>query len=141
MKTRIQATLLIAAALYMGWGVGLLLAPGMSQSMISVGPPDSSTTAMLGAALLGLMVTFLFAAYDPEKEIVRDSATGMAFVGFTAAYLMFSTKSMPLSAATFISLVIDLGAAGLLFLSETGLNLKRRTAGARGKRRRAATRR
>jgi hypothetical protein len=135
MKTRIQATLLVAAALYMAWGLGLLLAPGTSHGLVSTGPYDSATTAMFGAALLGMMVTFVIAAYDPEKEIVRASAAGLAFVGFTAAYLLFIAKTMPLSASTFLSLVVDLGAAAILFLFEARLDVKRRTAGRKRRRR------
>ena len=130
MKTQIQVTLLIVAALYMGWGLTLILAPGKSHALLSLGPYDSVTTAMLGAALLGLMATFVIAAYDPEKEIVRASAVGLAFVGFTAAYLVFITKSMPLSVYTVGSVAVDLVCCGVLFLSEARLDLaaKRRTA-------------
>lgn len=129
MKTQIQVTLLIVAALYMGWGLTLILAPGASHGLLSLGPYDSVTTAMFGAALLGLMATFVIAAYDPEKEIVRASAVGLAFVGFTAAYLVFIAKTMPLSIYTVGSLAIDLVCCGVLFLSEARLDLasKRRT--------------
>jgi hypothetical protein len=143
MKTQIQVTLLIAAALYMGWGLTLILAPGTSHALLSLGPYDGVTTAMFGAALLGMMVTFVIAAYDPEKEIVRASAVGMAFVGFTAAYLVFITKAMPLSIYTVGSLAIDLVCCGVLFLSEARLDLaaKRRPAvRGRGKKRMALAR-
>lgn len=143
MKAQIQVTLLIAAALYMGWGLTLVLAPGTVHPMLSLGPYDSVTTAMFGAALLGMMATFVIAAYDPEKEIVRASATGMAFVGFTAAYLVFIAKSMPLSLTTVSSLVIDLACCGVLFLSEARLDLvakKRTAARGRGKKRKARRR-
>jgi len=138
MKTQIQVTLLIAAALYMGWGLTLILAPGMTHPLLSLGPYDSVTTAMYGAAMLGMMATFVIAAYDPEKEIVRASALGMAFVGFTAAYLMFIAKSMPLSVYTVSSLTVDLACCGVLFLSEARLDFaaKRRPAlRGRGKKR------
>lgn len=143
MKTQIQVTLLIAAALYMGWGLTLVLAPGTVHPMLSLGPYDSVTTAMFGAALLGMMATFVIAAYDPEKEIVRASAVGMAFVGFTAAYLVFVAKSMPLSVYTVGSLVVDLACCGVLFLSQACLDLvpKRRPAmRGRGKKRAAPAR-
>lgn len=143
MKTQIQVTLLIAAALYMGWGLALILAPGASHGLLSTGPYDSVTTAMFGAALLGLMATFVIAAYDPEKEIVRASAVGLAFVGFTAAYLVFITKSMPLSITTVSSVAVDLVCCGVLFLSEARLDLaaKRRPAvRGRGRKRMALAR-
>lgn len=143
MKAQIQVTLLIAAALYMGWGLTLVLAPGTVHPLLSLGPYDSVTTAMFGAALLGMMATFVIAAYDPEKEIVRASATGMAFVGFAAAYLVFIAKSMPLSLYTVGSLAIDLVCCGALFLSEARLDLaakKRPAARGRGKKRMALAR-
>lgn len=143
MKAQIQVTLLIAAALYMGWGLTLVLAPGAVHPLLSLGPYDSVTTAMFGAALLGMMATFVIAAYDPEKEIVRAAAVGMAFVGFTAAYLVFIAKSMPLSLYTVGSLAIDLVCCGVLFLSEARLDFaaKRRPAArGRGKKRMALAR-
>ena len=124
MKTLIQATLLVVAALYMAWGLSLLLAPAAAHPLISTGPYDVVTTAMFAAALLGLMVTFIIAAYDPEREIVRASAVGLAFVGFTSAYLIFIAKAMPLATLTVGSLAVDLIGAGVLFLTEARLDLQ-----------------
>lgn len=141
MKTQIQGTLLIAAGLYMGWGLTLILAPTMSHALLSLGPYDNVTTVMFGAALLGIMATFVIAAYDPEKEIVRASAVGLAFVGFTAAYLVFIVKSMPLSAYTVVSIAVDLVCCGVLFLSEARLDLvakRRSTVRGRGRKRKLA---
>lgn len=123
MKNTIQVVLLLAAALYMGWGLTLLLAPTASHQLVSMGPYDPAMTAMFGATLLGMMVTFVIAAYDPEKEIVRASAVGLAFVGFTAAYLIFIAKVMPLAPLPVISMVIDLVACAVLFLTEIRLDL------------------
>ncbi len=143
MKAQIQVTLLVAAALYMGWGLTLALAPGTVHPLLSLGPYDSVTTAMFGAALLGMMATFVIAAYDPEKEIVRAAVVGLAFVGFTAVYLVFIAKSMPLSLYTVGSLAVDLVCCGVLFLSEVHLDLaakKRPAARGRGKKRKARAR-
>ena len=123
MESQIRFTLLVAAALFMGWGLSLVLAPGVSHSLISNGPYDPVTTALFGAALVGMMIMFVIAAYDPEREIVRASAAGLAVVGFTAAYLIFIAKAMPLGPLTVISLLVDLGASGLLFLMEARLDL------------------
>jgi len=124
MESQIRFTLLVAAALFMGWGLSLVLAPGVSHGLISNGPYDPVTTAMFGAALVGMMIMFIIAAYDPEREIVRASAAGLAVVGFTAAYLIFIAKAMPLGPVTVISLLVDLGASGLLFLMEARLDLR-----------------
>lgn len=135
MESQIRFTLLIAAALYMGWGLSLMLAPGASHGLISYGPYDPVTTAMFGAAMIGMMIMFVIAAYDPEREIVRAAAAGLAVVGFTSAYLIFIAKVMPLAPVTVISLLVDLGACGVLFLTEARIDLQeqkkpRRTASA-----------
>jgi hypothetical protein len=132
MESQIRFVLLIAAALYMGWGLALVLAPQTSHSLISNGPYDPVSTAMFGATLIGMMAMFVIAAYDPEREIVRASAAGLAIVGFTAAYLVFIAKAMPLSPITVISLLADLGASAVLFLTEARLDLRQQTKPRRG---------
>jgi len=124
MESQIRFTLLIAAALYMGWGLSLVLAPEASHSLISIGPYDPVTTAMFGAAMIGMMIMFVIAAYDPEREIVRAAAAGLVVVGFTSAYLIFIAKAMPLSPLTVISLLVDLGACAVLFLTEARIDLQ-----------------
>ena len=125
MKTQLQLTLLIAAALYLAWGLGLMLAPTVTQSMISSGTHDPTVTALLGASFLGLMVSLLIAARNPVKEIVRAVAASMTLVGFTGAYFMFAAHTMPLSGLTVASLLVDLGAAAILFLIEGKLDIQR----------------
>lgn len=125
MESQIRFTLLVAAALYMGWGLSLVLAPGASHVLISVGPYDPVTTAMFGAAMIGMMIMFVIAAYDPEREIVRAAAAGLAVVGFTSAYLIFIAKAMPLGPFTAISLLVDLGACVILFLAQARIDLQK----------------
>jgi hypothetical protein len=127
METVIRFTLLLAAALYMGWGLALVLAPEMTHTLISHGPYDPATTAMFGAAMIGMMIMFVIAAYDPEREIVRASAAGLVVVGFTAAYLIFIAKAMPLRPITVLSLAFDLAACVVLFLTEARLDLREQT--------------
>lgn len=126
MKTiQLQITLLVAAAVYLGWGLGLLLAPTAVYPWLSSGPYDRVVASLFGVSLLGFMVTFLIAARDPVKEIVRAAAAAMALIGFTAAYLMFGSKDMPFNLVTGLSLVVDVAAAGILFLTEAKLDLER----------------
>ena len=101
-----------------------MLAPAASHGLISNGPYDPVTTAMFGAAMIGMMIIFAIAAYDPEREIVRAAAAGLAVVGFTSAYLIFIAKAMPLGPLTVISLLVDLGACAVLFLTEARIDLK-----------------
>lgn len=132
MQTRLQLTLLVAAAVYMAWALSLLFSPELTHHLISNAPYDHAVTSMFAAALIGFCVTFLIAARDPVKEIVRASAAGMAVIGFTAAFLIFGDKSMPLSPVTVGSLLVDLVGAAILFLTEAKLDLLRHAQ--RGKR-------
>ncbi|HET9122623.1 MAG TPA: hypothetical protein VFN52_03880 [Acidiferrobacteraceae bacterium] len=125
MKTQLQVTLMLAAAVYLGWGMSILLAPSVAHQLLSKGPSDPVTNALFGTALIGGVVMFVIAARDPVKEIVRASASMMALIGLTSAYLLFISKVMPFSLVTVASLVIDLGAAGVLFLTEARLDLAR----------------
>ncbi len=133
MKNQIQVMLLVAAALYMAWGLALLLAPMVAHGLISTGPYDPVVTAMFGAALVAFTVTFLIAARDPVKEIVRASTAAMILLGFTAAFFIFIGKSMPMSFVTGLSLLLDLAVGGFLFLAEAKLDLMRHAKPARSR--------
>lgn len=125
MKTQLQLTLLLAAALFLAWGLALMLAPQVTHNLISSGSFDKVTSAMLGATFLGLMVTLLIAARDPAKEVVRASAATMTLIGFTAAYFMFLDNAMPLSVLTAASLFVDLACAVVMFLIEGKLDIQK----------------
>ena len=125
MKTQLQVTLMLAAAVYLGWGMSMLLAPSVAHQLLSKGPSDPVTNALFGTALIGGVVMFVIAARNPVKEIVRAAASMMALIGLTSAYLLFIPKVIPFSLVTVVSLVIDLGAAGVLFLTEARLDLAR----------------
>lgn len=125
MKTQMQVTLLLAAAVYMGWGLSMLLAPSVAHHLLSFGPTDPVLDAMFGVALVSFAIMFLIAARDPVKEIVRAAASAQGLIGLTAAYLLFITKTMPFNIVTASSLVVDLLAAGALFLTEARMDLVR----------------
>lgn len=125
MKTQMQVTLLLAAAVYMGWGLSMLLAPSVAHHLVSFGPTDPVLDAMFGVALVSFAIMFLIAARDPVKEIVRAAASAQGLIGLTAAYLLFITKTMPFNIVTASSLVVDLLAAGTLFLTEARMDLVR----------------
>ena len=131
MTSQVQLTLLGATMLYMAWGLALLFAPGPAQRLISAGPYDSVTTAFLAIAFIGFAITFLLGARDTAREIVRAAAVILTLIGLSAAFLMFVVKLMPVGFATGVSLVVDLAAAGLLFMSEARMDPTQQT-GKRG---------
>lgn len=128
MKAQLQITMLVAAALFLSWGLALFVAPVTVHRLISNGAYDPVSVGMLAAAFLGVMVTLVIGARDPAKEVVRAAAAIMALIGFTAAYFIFGAKSMPLSVLTVGSLAIDLFAAGVLFLTEARMDLLKHSA-------------
>ena len=56
--------------------------------------------------------------------LLAGFAAGLAVVGFTSAYLIFIAKAMPLAPVTVISLLVDLGACAVLFLTEARIDLQ-----------------
>lgn len=146
MKSHVQVALVIAAVLYLAWGVSLLVAPEWSHLVISSEPFDPTTTALFGAGLFAFVIVFFIAAHRPERETVHAAVTGLLLIGVVAAYQMFVSRSMPQSSWTVLSLVIDLSIAFylLMALTETAMALEekkspptaRRTKARRPKRRR-----
>lgn len=124
MESLIRFTLVVAAALYLGWGLALILAPQVTHAVISGGPFDPVTTTLFGAGLIGMTIVFVIAAYDPEREIVRASAAALAVVALAALYLMFLPGGMPWSAVTGFSLLVNLGAAFVLAVNAVRVDLR-----------------
>jgi drug/metabolite transporter (DMT)-like permease len=118
-KTQVQVALVIAALLYLAWGLGMLLAPELAHQMLSTAPQNPATAAMFTAALFAFAVVFFIGAHEPAHEVVHAAAAGLLFFGVAAAYQMFAAKTMIASPATVASLIINLGAAFFLLLSLT----------------------
>ena len=117
MKLRVQIALLIAAFLYMGWGLALLLAPEASAQLLSEDPYNRVTTRMLGAMMLAWTIAFCIAARRPTTEIVQASIVALFTVGVVVMLLM-TFGQMRASAPTKMSLWVNLGAGILLLASE-----------------------
>ena len=117
MKLRVQIALLIAAFLYMGWGLALLLAPEASAQLMSEDPYNRVTTRMLGATLLSWTIAFCIAARRPTTEVVQASIVALFTIGVVVMLLM-AFGQMRTSAPTQMSLWVDLGAGVLLLASE-----------------------
>jgi len=135
MKTRIRIALVIAGVLYAAWGFGLLFAPESSHRLMSLEGTDSATTRLFGAAMLAWAYAFVAAAQQPVRELLRIAATAMLVIGATAAYLMFGARSMLVQVTTIVSLVVDLGVCGYLFMALTTMEHKAQARALRAKRR------
>ncbi|MEK7840006.1 MAG: hypothetical protein AAB252_02400 [Pseudomonadota bacterium] len=119
MKNHVQSALVIAAILYLGWGLSLLVAPEQMQALLSSGTYDPTTTAMFGASLFAFVLVFLIAAHNPTQETVHASVSGLLFIGFVGLYQMFVAKGMPQTTLTVLSMVINLAVAIYLLITLT----------------------
>jgi len=126
MKNHVQIALVIVAVMYLGWGVGLLVAPETMHPLLSTWRYDPTVTAMFGAGLFAFVMVFLIAAQNPSQEMVHASVSGLLFFGFVGLYQMFVAKGMPQNTMTVISMVINLAAAiyMLISLSDAAMGLE-----------------
>jgi len=124
MRLRLQIALLVAAVLYMGWGLGLLLAPAAAQTLMSAYANDPVMSRLFGASLIAWTIAFCIGARHPEREIVHACIVACTVVSLIVAYAMFVAESMPRVAPTVISL--GLNSALALFLFSTRLAISYR---------------
>jgi len=115
MKAQTQVALLLAAMLYLAWGIGLWVAPQQSHALLTGGFYSAGVGALFGAALMALAVLFVLAAAHVLRPLVHAAATALLLVGLTAAYHMFMVHSVMQGPATVISLLLNLG-IGLFLL-------------------------
>lgn len=147
MKNHVQIALVIAALLYLVWGLSLLVAPEWANQMLSSSPINETTSALFGAGLFAFVIVFLIAAHRPGRETVHAAVTGLLFIGVVTAYQLFIAKTMPQTSWTVISLVINIALALylLMALTESALSLeeggKAKSAARRPKARKAKRRR
>lgn len=126
MKNHVQIALVIAALLYLVWGLSLLVAPEWANQMLSSSPINATTSSLFGAGLFAFVIVFLIAAHRPGRETVHAAVTGLLFIGVVTAYQLFIAKAMPQTSWTVISLVINIAVALylLMALTESALNLE-----------------
>jgi len=126
MKNHVQSALVIAAILYLGWGLSLLVAPEKVHPLLSTGTFDPAITAMFGAGLFAFVLVFLIAAHNPLRETVHASVSALLFFGFVGLYQMFVAKGMPQTAMIVISMIINLAVAIylLIFLTDAAMAME-----------------
>lgn len=117
MKAQVQVALALAAVLYLAWGLVMWMAPERAHMLVTAGPYDVATTAMLGAALLGFAALFVIAARDPVRPLVQACAVALFLLGVTVGYQMFFLRSIHQVPATATSLIVNLGLAFYLMVS------------------------
>ncbi len=117
MRSEAQFALVIAAFLYLAWGLGVLVAPQATGALLSNEPFNATMTALFGAALFAFSTLFLIGAHDPSREIVHASAVALTLIATVEGYQIWGNRSMPQSPATVFSFIINLGVAAYLLIS------------------------
>ncbi|MCG6871272.1 MAG: hypothetical protein LJE84_03185 [Gammaproteobacteria bacterium] len=121
MRLRLQIALLVAATLYMGWGLALLLAPIATQSLISTYANDPVMSRMFGISLIAWTIAFCIGARHPEREIVQASIVAMLAVSLVVSYSTFFDGSMPRTAPMAVSLGLNSALAVFLLATRLGM--------------------
>lgn len=136
MKTPVQLSLYIVAAVSVFWGVALFMSPEAVQGVLSHGPYDPAATGLVGAAMFAFALWFFIAAMNPMKPLVNASALALGLYAVAAVFLMFLSTGMPRNLWTFFTMLLYASIALVLFFS----TLEPRTVPA-GRPRRAGRRR
>lgn len=117
MKTPVQLSLYIVAAVSVLWGVALFMSPEAVQGVLSRGPYDPAATGLVGAAMFAFALWFFIAAMNPMKPLVNASALALGLYAIAAVFLMFLSAGMPRNLWTFFTMLLYASIALILFFS------------------------
>lgn len=117
MKTPVQLSLYIVAAVSVLWGVALFMSPEAVQGVLSRGPYDPAATGLVGATMFAFALWFFIAAMNPMKPLVNASALALGLYAVAAVFLMFLSTGMPRNLWTFFTMLLYASIALILFFS------------------------
>lgn len=119
MKNHIRASLVVVSAMFLVWGVGFIMVPDVMHEALSYGNYDKATAALFAAALVGMSLTFLIVAQDPDRDVVYGLAATLGFLGIATAISMLPEGGIKTNAGTLSSLVLTIGVAIYLFVVQS----------------------
>ncbi len=114
MRIYTQISMLYAAAMYLMWGLGFMLAPADMHKILSAGPYDPATSALFTASLLAYAVIIIAFVSFLNRTFITITIVILAFFGVTAIYQIVNGQIIS-NAATISTLVITWGVG--LFLA------------------------
>ena len=114
MRIYTQISMLYAAAVYLMWGIGFMLAPTEMHKILSAGPYDPAISALFTASLLAFAVIIIAFVNFLNRAFITITIVIVAFLGVTAIYQMANGQIIS-NAATISTLVITCGVG--LFLA------------------------
>lgn len=118
MREQIQISLRIAAAFFLVWALALASDPMATHNLISTGPYDAVTHAMLSGSFLGFAVMLLLSASDPRDDITGAMAVMMIILAVISALSMAGSHAMPANFYTVVSLIFTTGMGAYLLVGQ-----------------------
>ena len=109
MREQIQISLRISAVFFLLWSLALAADPLAIHKLISVGPLDPVTQAMLSGSFLGFAILLLISSNDPRDDFTGGMAMIMIILAAVSAFSMVGSQTMPANIYTVLSIVILLG--------------------------------
>lgn len=119
MKNHIRASLVVISVMFLVWGVGFIMFPEVMHKALSSGTYDKATGALFAAALVGMSLTFLIVAQDPNRDVVYGLAATLGFLGIATAISMLPEGGMNTNSGTLTSLIVTVGVAIYLFVAQS----------------------
>lgn len=118
MREQIQISLRIAAAFFLVWALAMASDPMASHKLISTGPLDSVTHALLSGMFLGFAILLLLGSGDPRDDFTGAMAIMMIILGTVSAFSMAGSHDMPANIYTVLSLIFVLAMGAYLLVGQ-----------------------
>ena len=116
MRIYTQISMLYAAAVYLMWGLGFMLAPADMHKILSAGPYDPAMTAMFTASLLAFAIIIIAFVNFLNRAFITVAIVVMSFLGVTTIYQIAHGNILS-NLATITTLIINCGVALFLIYS------------------------
>ena len=119
LDTLYKATLWVVILGLASWGLGLVFVPEQVHGTGNTELMNPTTTATLGAVLIGLAIMLLFIATDQVAKLALAAAIAVAILVLMRASLMFGAEIVLVNTITLGSLVIGGAVAIIMFIKGT----------------------
>lgn len=122
MKMHVQISLVIAAFLFLFWGVVLLLGQEAEFGMFSSGAYDSVSVSMLGAAFIGYVFILIIVASNPAPDTVGSIAAAMILMSVITGYQILASHTIPMGMPNIISFLASATIGVILMIGRTQMD-------------------
>lgn len=110
-----RLALVVAILGLAAWGTALILSPALVHSYTTTGAVNSGTSGTLGAALVGLAIIMMFAAFQP-RTLLLAVAIGFGLLVMMRAYMMFISGEAQANPLTLVIMAISILAAVVILI-------------------------